>query len=122
MTTRIKRYLIVFNMIQYLMVKIEEIIESWLLVVGCWLLVEKQIFLENRKSKIEQQGLKKLKHFVLFKHKLTLLNKMKKQHLPQKICLVCEKPFAWRKKWAKDWENVKYCSERCRRNKNNTHG
>ena len=70
----------------------------------------------------EQQGLKKLKHFVLFKLKLTLLNKMKKQHLPQKICLVCEKPFAWRKKWAKDWENVKYCSERCRRNKNNTHG
>jgi hypothetical protein len=31
--------------------------------------------------------------------------------------LVCKKPFAWRKKWEKNWENVKYCSERCRRNK-----
>lgn len=42
---------------------------------------------------------------------------MKKQHLPQKICQVCGRPFSWRKKWAKDWESVKYCSERCRRNK-----
>jgi hypothetical protein len=42
---------------------------------------------------------------------------LKKQHLPQKECLVCKKPFAWRKKWEKNWENVKYCSERCRRNK-----
>ena len=24
----------------------------------------------------------------------------------------------WRKKWAKVWEEVKFCSERCRRNKN----
>ncbi|MDA9969024.1 DUF2256 domain-containing protein [Polaribacter sp.] len=43
---------------------------------------------------------------------------MKKQHLPEKICTVCEKPYSWRKKWKKNWENVKYCSERCRRNKN----
>ncbi|WP_299523925.1 DUF2256 domain-containing protein [Winogradskyella sp.] len=41
----------------------------------------------------------------------------KKQHLPEKICLVCERPFTWRKKWAKDWNNVKYCSEKCRRQK-----
>jgi len=44
---------------------------------------------------------------------------MKKSELPSKICLVCQKTFAWRKKWKKDWEKVKYCSERCRRNKNN---
>ncbi|MAZ68311.1 MAG: DUF2256 domain-containing protein [Candidatus Marinimicrobia bacterium] len=37
--------------------------------------------------------------------------------LPYKICAVCEKPFDWRKKWKKNWEFVKYCSERCRRNK-----
>lgn len=43
---------------------------------------------------------------------------MRKQDLPSKVCLVCEKPFNWRKKWRKDWEEVKYCSERCRRNKN----
>ncbi|MEY3425541.1 MAG: hypothetical protein RL679_899, partial [Bacteroidota bacterium] len=40
---------------------------------------------------------------------------MKKSHLPSKICLVCKKPFSWRKKWEKDWEAVKYCSEKCRR-------
>lgn len=40
---------------------------------------------------------------------------MKKQHLPEKICVVCEKPYSWRKKWEKNWEQVKYCSERCRR-------
>lgn len=38
----------------------------------------------------------------------------KKSELPSKICLTCGKPFAWRKKWERDWENVKYCSERCR--------
>lgn len=42
---------------------------------------------------------------------------MKKQHLPQKICVTCNKPFAWRKKWKRDWANVTYCSERCKRNK-----
>ncbi len=41
----------------------------------------------------------------------------KKPYLPEKICLNCGKNFAWRKKWDRDWENVKYCSERCRRNK-----
>ncbi|MEI8640751.1 DUF2256 domain-containing protein [Pseudoalteromonas sp. Hal099] len=34
------------------------------------------------------------------------------------MCPVCNKPFAWRKKWQRDWDNVIYCSERCKRNKN----
>jgi len=38
----------------------------------------------------------------------------KKPHLPEKVCVACQRPFAWRKKWARDWENVKYCSDRCR--------
>jgi len=42
---------------------------------------------------------------------------MKKGDLPNKICLVCGRPFSWRKKWRKDWEQVKYCSKRCRSNK-----
>ncbi|NIP18083.1 MAG: DUF2256 domain-containing protein, partial [Xanthomonadales bacterium] len=25
------------------------------------------------------------------------------------------RPFYWRRKWAADWELVRYCSERCRR-------
>lgn len=43
---------------------------------------------------------------------------VKKQHLPEKICPVCMRPFAWRKAWASNWDAVKYCSERCRRQKN----
>ncbi|MFU8785368.1 DUF2256 domain-containing protein [Aliidiomarina sp.] len=43
---------------------------------------------------------------------------LKKQHLPSKVCAVCEKPFNWRKKWESVWHEVRYCSERCRRNKN----
>ncbi|MEL6113460.1 MAG: DUF2256 domain-containing protein [Pseudomonadota bacterium] len=38
----------------------------------------------------------------------------KKDGLPSKMCPVCQRPFDWRKKWAKNWENVKYCSDRCR--------
>ncbi|HCM77679.1 MAG TPA: DUF2256 domain-containing protein [Cytophagales bacterium] len=42
---------------------------------------------------------------------------MKKQHLPTKICPVCQRPFAWRKKWKLNWKEVLYCSERCKRNR-----
>jgi hypothetical protein len=41
--------------------------------------------------------------------------RMKKSELPQKVCLACGRPFAWRRKWARDWDEVRYCSERCRR-------
>lgn len=41
----------------------------------------------------------------------------KKGELPSKICPVCKRPFNWRKKWEKNWEEVKYCSERCRRSR-----
>ncbi|MFK7982852.1 MAG: DUF2256 domain-containing protein [Saprospiraceae bacterium] len=47
---------------------------------------------------------------------------MKKENLPTKICLICGLFFTWRKKWAKNWEEVKYCSERCRRNKQQKKG
>jgi len=42
---------------------------------------------------------------------------VKKQNLPFKNCNTCYLPFSWRKKWAKDWAHVKYCSEKCRKNK-----
>ncbi len=38
----------------------------------------------------------------------------KKADLPSKPCAACGRPFAWRKKWAKVWEEVLYCSDRCR--------
>jgi len=41
----------------------------------------------------------------------------KKRFLPHKICQTCDKPFVWRKKWKANWDQVLYCSERCRRNK-----
>ena len=37
----------------------------------------------------------------------------RQQNLPTKICPVCKLPFTWRKKWERDWENVKYCSKAC---------
>lgn len=38
----------------------------------------------------------------------------KKGDLPTKVCVACGRPFAWRKKWAKVWDDVKYCSDACR--------
>jgi hypothetical protein len=38
----------------------------------------------------------------------------RKADLPSKTCTTCGRPFAWRKKWAKVWDEVKYCSDRCR--------
>ncbi len=35
-------------------------------------------------------------------------------HLPVKTCTTCGRPFTWRKKWAANWEQVKYCSDACR--------
>ncbi|MFT8716089.1 DUF2256 domain-containing protein [Gluconobacter potus] len=43
-----------------------------------------------------------------------------KQDLPSKIWPVCDRPFTWRRKWAKDWDQVRYCSEACRRKKDDT--
>ncbi len=43
-----------------------------------------------------------------------MAKRVEKADLPQKICAGCGRPFAWRKKWARDWESVKTCSERCK--------
>lgn len=37
-----------------------------------------------------------------------------KRDLPSKTCPVCGLPFLWRKKWARDWDTVVYCSDKCR--------
>jgi hypothetical protein len=31
-----------------------------------------------------------------------------------KLCKTCGRAFSWRKKWEKDWDVVKYCSDQCR--------
>jgi len=32
-----------------------------------------------------------------------------------KTCAACGRTIEWRKKWARDWDDVKYCSAACRR-------
>ena len=60
---------------------------------------------------------KKLKiPWILRTGRLTMTNKTQ---LPSKCCPVCHRPFSWRKKWSTCWDSVKYCSERCRRQRNN---
>ncbi|MEB3351524.1 MAG: DUF2256 domain-containing protein [Cyanobacteriota bacterium] len=34
---------------------------------------------------------------------------------PTKICVCCGRPFQWRRKWKAVWDDVRYCSDRCRR-------
>ena len=36
-----------------------------------------------------------------------------------RLCAACGRPFGWRKKWAKQWDEIRYCSERCRRRRRN---
>jgi hypothetical protein len=38
-----------------------------------------------------------------------------KSDLPQKACPTCHRPFVWRKKWERDWDQVTYCSKACKR-------
>jgi len=38
-----------------------------------------------------------------------------KQFLPSKLCAACGRTMVWRKRWARDWDSVKFCSDACRR-------
>ncbi len=38
-----------------------------------------------------------------------------KSFLPSKPCVACGRPMTWRKKWEKNWDQVKYCSDACRK-------
>ena len=42
---------------------------------------------------------------------------MTSQQHPSKTCAVCGRTITWRKKWERNWESVRYCSDKCRRNK-----
>lgn len=37
-----------------------------------------------------------------------------KSSLPSKPCVTCGRDMVWRKSWAKNWAEVKHCSDRCR--------
>jgi len=34
---------------------------------------------------------------------------------PSKTCERCGREITWRRKWARDWDAVKYCGDACRR-------
>ena len=36
---------------------------------------------------------------------------------PTKPCLNCGRIIEWRKKWERSWDEVRYCSAKCRKNK-----
>ena len=36
---------------------------------------------------------------------------------PSKTCAACGRTITWRKKWERDWENVRFCSDACRTHK-----
>ena len=38
-----------------------------------------------------------------------------KQSLPSKTCVACGRPMTWRKRWARTWDEVKFCSDACRK-------
>ena len=38
-----------------------------------------------------------------------------KRHLPTKPCAACGRPMSWRKAWARNWEQVRWCSQACRK-------
>jgi hypothetical protein len=40
---------------------------------------------------------------------------VKKENLPTKICVTCQRPFTWRKKWDRVWDEVTTCSKSCNR-------
>ncbi|MEM9057047.1 MAG: DUF2256 and DUF3253 domain-containing protein [Pseudomonadota bacterium] len=36
-----------------------------------------------------------------------------------KLCVTCGRAIEWRRKWARDWDNVRYCSASCRKQRVN---
>jgi hypothetical protein len=40
-----------------------------------------------------------------------------KSALPSKPCVACGRPMSWRRRWARTWDEVKFCSDACRRAK-----
>jgi hypothetical protein len=40
-----------------------------------------------------------------------------KQALPSKPCAACGRTMTWRKRWALNWTEVKFCSDACRKSR-----
>lgn len=44
-------------------------------------------------------------------------HKTRKTTPEDKTCASCGRRIEWRKKWEKNWDDIKYCSDACRRHK-----
>jgi len=53
--------------------------------------------------------------YILSKFYHTMPRGVKKENLPTKICVTCNRPFTWRKKWERVWDEVTTCSKSCNR-------
>ncbi|MBN8510299.1 MAG: DUF2256 domain-containing protein [Burkholderiales bacterium] len=42
--------------------------------------------------------------------------------LPSKPCRACGRPMRWRRRWARTWDEVKFCSDACRKARRATGG
>ena len=55
---------------------------------------------------------------MLFKYKECMPDRVPKRQAEtprkSKTCQSCGRTFEWRKKWERDWDVVKYCSDACR--------
>ena len=47
--------------------------------------------------------------------RLSILSGKNHMTAPSKICQRCGRTMAWRKKWERNWDTVRYCSTRCRK-------
>ena len=48
-------------------------------------------------------------------------NGVKKENLPVKICVTCQRPFTWRKRWERCWDEVTTCSKSCNSKRRSAH-
>jgi hypothetical protein len=50
-------------------------------------------------------------------HHLPSPKNYKKSDLPSKICIACLRPFSRRKKWERCRDEIRFCSEKCKKMK-----
>jgi hypothetical protein len=43
-----------------------------------------------------------------------MMRARRKADLPEKTCASCGRSMSWRRRWARSWDEVRYCSARCR--------
>lgn len=55
----------------------------------------------------------KSQQFILKASKSSMTRGVLKENLPHKVCVACNRPFNWRKKWERCWDEVTTCSKSC---------